>query len=183
MTLNSRSWIVTHSGTRFHPLAPDPDLIEIGDIAQALSKICVFGGHCWEFYSVAQHSVLVSRACPAEWALEGLLHDAHVAYLGDVSPPLKRFLGYRWRQFAAAVQHAIARKFGLGDPFPGFLRDIEARVTALEADMLMPKRRAGLELPEPISDEFWEDPKTPFQAALEFVQTYKQLAKEREMER
>src|SRR5688572_18527016 len=88
-------WILTATGRSFWPLDPRADEICIDDIAQALAKVCRFGGHCCDFYSVAQHSVLVAhlveRSHP-QLALHALLHDAAEAYLGDFTQPLKPYL-------------------------------------------------------------------------------------------
>jgi len=45
-------------------------------------------------YSVAQHSVMVAELLPADHRLRayGLLHDAHEAWTGDISSPMKRML-------------------------------------------------------------------------------------------
>jgi len=83
-------WMETFTGRKFWPLDPRPDEVCIADIAHALANTCRFGGHVREFYSVAQHSVIVSRHVPEEYAVLGLLHDAAEAYLGDVITPLKR---------------------------------------------------------------------------------------------
>jgi len=69
-------------------LDPNPHDIAIEDIAYHLSRINRFTGATG--YSVAQHSVLVSRLCRK--ALAGLLHDAHEAYLGDWSRPVQSAL-------------------------------------------------------------------------------------------
>lgn len=89
--MNKNAWIQVHSGGKFHPLAVLPGEVRIDDIAHALSNVCRFGGHCREFYSVAQHCVIVSHLLPQATgaALAGLLHDASEAYLGDVVKPLK----------------------------------------------------------------------------------------------
>ena len=60
---------------------PDPDTIEIRSIASALSKVCRFGGHCPEFYSVAEHcchAVVLGRQ-------DGLPRSTLIALLQSVS--------------------------------------------------------------------------------------------------
>jgi hypothetical protein len=82
-------WTQTYTGQKFNAARPDPAAINIFDIAHALGNIGRFMGHTREFYSVAQHSVLVSKQCAPEDALWGLLHDATEAYVGDMPKPLK----------------------------------------------------------------------------------------------
>lgn len=105
-------YIRTHSGHHFYYQAISADAIEIDDIAQALSNICRFAGHLDDFYSVAQHSVLVSRLVPPELALEALLHDASEAYCQDIPAPLKAMLP-DYRDIEASVDNAIRSLFGL----------------------------------------------------------------------
>lgn len=67
----------------------------ISDIAHSLGMLCRYNGHCKEFYSVADHAVMVAEIM--EYLeigdpLEGLLHDATEAYLSDVPAPIKRIL-------------------------------------------------------------------------------------------
>lgn len=78
MNLSLRT-LPTLSGRRLDLENPDPSDIDIADIAVSLSRECAFSGQSVLFYSLAQHSVLVSRECPPELALEGLLHEASVA--------------------------------------------------------------------------------------------------------
>jgi len=79
----------THTGRQVDLFDPKTSEISIFDIARSLSQLCRFLGHTTKFYSVAQHSILVSQLVPKEDALWGLLHDASEAYTGDLPRPFK----------------------------------------------------------------------------------------------
>jgi 5'-deoxynucleotidase YfbR-like HD superfamily hydrolase len=109
-------WIQTYTGRRFDFDNITPESICIEDIAHALALTNRFCGHTSEPYSVAQHSVIVSRNLPREIALEGLLHDAHEAYIHDITAPLKVYLGDSLDLFdtlETQIKDAIDEKFGL----------------------------------------------------------------------
>lgn len=105
--------------------------VRLPDIAHALSVINRFTGHSKVPYSVAQHSVMVSRLTPDEHALCGLLHDASEAYLGDVATPLKNMLpGYR--ELEEHVQRTIARVFRTPWPMPPEVKEADLRALMAE---------------------------------------------------
>lgn len=71
------------------------NVIKVEDIAHSLSHICRYNGHLQDFYSVAQHSVLVSRQSELETneeQLAGLFHDSGETYVHDICRPLRKFL-------------------------------------------------------------------------------------------
>lgn len=127
--------IQTRDGHYFNLLEPSVAAVSIDGIAHALSNLCRFTGHVREFYSVAQHSLMVSLIVPESMAREGLLHDAQEAYIGDVSTPLKRLLP-RYKEIEKNLEGVIAEKFGL-DWSPEAL----SQVKRADAIMLATERR------------------------------------------
>lgn len=112
-------WMTTFTGRRFWPLDPRPEDVCLEDIAHALARQCRFAGHTREFYSVAQHSVIVSQSCDPQDALWGLLHDASEAYLSDLVRPVKHdALLDGYRTVEDAVMRSICAAFGLGREQP-----------------------------------------------------------------
>ncbi len=105
-------WISTITNKKFYLFKPDIESVDINDIAHALSMICRFGGHTYKFYSVAQHSLIVSHICPKEYALEGLLHDATEAYAGDMVRPMKQCMP-DYVKMENHLHEIIAKKFNL----------------------------------------------------------------------
>lgn len=115
---DSRGKIRCHpSGKYVNPLNLRASDIDIRDIAHHLSNICRYTGACPKFYSVAQHSVLVSRMLaehgPA-MALAGLLHDAAEYVFNDLASPVKHDPRMAWY---SKIEHdatrMIFRVFGL----------------------------------------------------------------------
>jgi len=167
------TWIQTFLGYQFWPTDPKPEDIDIRDIAHALSMLCRFNGHCREFYSVAEHCVHVSRACPPEHALWGLLHDTAEAYFGDVARPIKHQFP-AFDEMEAQLLKAAAKRFNLPWPIPATVHEVDEAMLATEARDLMEappadwKLRAS-PLPEAIQ------PMSPTQAEEAFLSRFGEL--------
>lgn len=164
-------WVQTYTGRAFWPLNPSPDDVDIIDIAHALSLKCRYSGHCDRFYSVAEHSVLVSRIVPS---LEALLHDAGEAYspFGDIPRPIKHHVPWA-RPIDDAIDAAIAEHFGLEWPWPTAVKVADAMILADEKAALMKPGR-DWQLPYPATGariECW----SPKRAELEFLRRFREL--------
>ena len=131
------TWILTSSGRRFDYADPQPHMIELGDIAQALSKESRFNGHTQGFYSVAQHSFIASFIVPKARALEALLHDGTEAYMKDLPRPLKLLLP-DYQAIEQAVDRAIRNKFGLPQTLSAEVKRADLIMLATERRDLMP---------------------------------------------
>jgi hypothetical protein len=125
--------ITTYSGVRFWPLLPNPDDILIEDIAHSLANQCRFAGHARVFYSVAEHSVRVSRLCRPEDAFWGLLHDAAEAFICDVPAPLKKLPEFEaYRAAECHLQQLIAVRFGLAPEQPASVSEADQAMLRIE---------------------------------------------------
>lgn len=124
----------TASGIKIDICNPTPDMITISDIAKSLSKICRFGGHTNIFYSVAQHSCLVASLITEPLMMEGLLHDASEAYLGDVIKPLKVLLGEAYSSLEVKFEKAIEARFKLynGEEVKALVKKADMQALELE---------------------------------------------------
>lgn len=150
-------WIQTYSGRKVDLLDPQPDSIFLRDIAWSLARLCRFGGHTNtdHIYSVAQHSVLVSEDVPAEHALAGLMHDAHEAYLGDITRPVKdvieQLTGGAFSRFETKLQLTVFEAFGIAWPIPETVGHADLVLLATERKRVLNKspHEWDLELPEP----------------------------------
>lgn len=171
------NWMQTATGRQFWPLDPRPEEIHIEDIAHALSMQCRYGGHALRFYSVGEHSVLLSRAVSRENALLALLHDAPEAYVQDVIRPIKPHLtGYH--EIEARIMRAICDRFGLPYEMPAEVKDADNRILLDEQaqNMAPPPVPWGIEGPPlGVTLGFWP----PDMARVIFLNTFRELTEGR----
>jgi uncharacterized protein len=134
--------ILTFSGRVVRPLDPDPTDIDINDIAHSLANQCRFTGHTKDFFSVAQHAIIVSQLCDYDDALWGLLHDGTEAYLADLARPIKHQdgLGVIYRKAESRLMDAIAIRFGLEGDIPESVKWADEVALRSEMRDLMPSR-------------------------------------------
>jgi hypothetical protein len=124
--------MVTQSGRQVYLLNPLPEDIVLEDIVVALANTRRFAGHAP--ITVAQHSLDVrddlfaarhglpqySPVARARISLYALLHDAHEAYIGDITQPCARVIAALagvdvLPDLKERVQGAIHRAFGLDE--------------------------------------------------------------------
>jgi hypothetical protein len=128
--------IMLHSGRLFDLVNPEASELTVEDIAHGLAHTCRYAGQCDGFFSVAEHSVLVSQAV-SHAKLAALFHDAAEAFIGDMSGPLKRLLP-DYRAIEKKIAQAIFMRLGIEWPVPFEVKRADYSVMAAEQLVLMP---------------------------------------------
>ncbi|AWL12785.1 uncharacterized protein HMF8227_02333 [Saliniradius amylolyticus] len=165
----------TYSGDYLDLSGPDVSALTVNDIAHSLSNQCRFNGHCQAFYSVAQHSVLVSQIVPRELQYDALFHDAAEAVTGDMTHPIKRML-LDFQALEDEVEEALFAQLGVTTPLDPAIKQADLILLATERRDLMAEQTlpwAMLEGVEPLSEVI--SPWTPEQAKQRFQARYNQL--------
>lgn len=186
-------WIMTFTGRHFHFADPSPDEVDIMDIAVATSREGRFAGHCWSFYSVAQHSVYVSERIESlmrgigktenvpRLSLLGLLHDASEAYIKDMPSPVKAYLP-DYKKMETKIMSAIMETFNLGkewnDPeVQALLHKVDKGVMTTEVrDMI--KHKKVWSMPEKAYDDLVIVPVSPDTACVQFLYRFHTLMRQ-----
>ncbi|WP_431113022.1 hypothetical protein [Variovorax paradoxus] len=167
------TWIITSTGREYHLSGPgalgaEARVFDIEDIAHHLSLINRFMGATSRPYSVAEHSLLCCDIAARAGAspvlqLAALMHDAHKAYVSELSSPAKIAVdGYgmagggvaAWQLFEAEHAKALRASFGLLTVFAshrGFLRNVNLQALAAERRDLT-AYDAGRHAPWPMLD-------------------------------
>lgn len=143
-------WMWCSTGSHFYPLDPLPQDVDYLDVARGLATECRYAGHVrqdapYPFYSVAEHSVMVSQFAAAlahergfsvldvlEAERWGLHHDDTEAFIGDMIRPLKYQREMRqFRRAEARIEVAVRAAFSLRPS-----REVEVLVDEVDSRIL-----------------------------------------------
>ena len=143
--------IDTASGKRLDLDNPRPEDIRIKDVAGGLSKVCRFGAQAREYYSVAQHALLVQRlvveAGTSRTSVSGAPPRlARGLPLRHTHPPQEEDLRDHTKVYKEACEtldHVIAGAFGFewpgqGSPEQRTIKRADRQALLMEAARLLP---------------------------------------------
>ncbi len=189
---NPNGWIQTYSGIRVFPLEPDLDTILLPDIAHSLAYQCRFGGHIRNYYSVAQHSILVSKLAekfkePVLICLAGLLHDATETYLIDLPRPVKMQIP-EYKEIEGHLILTISKRFELDLELFEKVKKYDDVALTIEAEKLLAPllpewKTSGVQKMDSYNSfELLEETYNPEKAEKEFINRFNLLWARRKLE-
>lgn len=177
----------TYSGTRIN-INKNYDGLMLGevnleDVVHGLALQCRFAGQLGRFYSVAQHSVILSKLFFEEdYPLYALLHDADEAYLPDIPRPWKDEFP-EFNKLGARVRRWVLRSIGLEGSIPKEIEEMDRDIAHAEAHYIGP---ATTNWVEPAKAAFF-DPSlferiwTPEEAIIEYRRALKEALLEHKL--
>ncbi len=161
--VDSFAGILTFTGVPFVPWDPDPDLVNLTDIAHALSHQNRWNGHTQIPVSVAEHSLNVLRfvernESDIEVKRKALLHDATEAYIPDLCSPVKHRMP-QFMELEDKVWHAICERFNMTPEMPEAVEEADLHVFYYEYHTRMPQYDdLSFEIPKP---KFFDSSRAP----------------------
>jgi len=171
---SGRTAMLMASGFTLDLENPCADGMPISDVARSLAYQPRWAGATREFYSVAEHSVMVSRLVPPAFALDGLCHDLDEAISGDIASCVKVLIGRdHLKKRLGPVKAALARRFGFRlDGVEVKRADLVCMATELR-DLLPPAWMDFGHLPAPHPDRI--EPIGPERAYTLFLERYEEV--------
>lgn len=116
----------TYSGIAWDIMHPKAENVLACDIVAPLERTWRFGASMVECWTVADHSVLVAELVGHVAKPYALLHDAHEAYLGDITTPVaKAIASPHLESLKMMHDKVIFEAFGLAWPTEYILAEIK----------------------------------------------------------
>jgi hypothetical protein len=190
--------VETFSGRFVDTSNPRAESIALEDIAHSLAATCRYGGHCRQFYSVAEHAVFCSvrlerQGFGRRWQIAALHHDDAEAYLGDIPRPMKPLLGDVYGRLSDQMDEVIVQALGLPISTAMFhdevVKVVDTWSLLVEARFLLPSQGKGWYLGEQgahawgleeqpsriVVPDYWLGGLTPRKAERLYLNRHKEL--------
>lgn len=133
----NQQYILTQSLTRIDFAKPNPDQVNLDDMAYHLAGVPRFSGGTRPRYSVAEHLVICARLVrhrlPRDYPettirliqRATLLHDSEEYIFGDLAAPIKAMCP-DYARLATNFRQMILRKYKVDQVYADYLSDIKA---------------------------------------------------------
>jgi len=150
-------FITTNSGVPFFVKDCNVADVPLGDIAHSLALSCRFNGHIRCHYSVAEHSVLVSRLVEldggsVEEQLMALFHDASEAFLPDLPRPFKHLVP-AFGEYEERILQNLFEELDLPYPLTERINYFDSHIVRFEAAALYPYPPEWIKAYDDLSDQ------------------------------
>lgn len=129
-------YIFTFTGEDYFPFTPRAEELSIRNIARSLAMQPRYNGMMTRFYSVAEHSVLMSHQVDPAFAVEALLHDAIEHVIGDLLNPIKQKC-FDYLALERANDKVMRERFGLPANMTDEVMDADRRIFATEVQQVL----------------------------------------------
>lgn len=132
--------VMNASGRMINPFALKAEDHDPRIVAQTLSRICRFWGQTEEFYSVAQHCLIMAELFDEpELKRWSLIHEWFEGLTGmDIPSPIKHSsVMVEYREAEIRCLHQAAEIFGLTPPMPEAVKVADKRLMVTEALQMM----------------------------------------------
>jgi len=174
--------IMNASGRLINPYDLKPEDIEPRVIAQTLSRICRFWGQTSEFYSVAQHCIIMESLFEditlKKWAL---LHEVFEGVTGmDVPSPIKKMKEMQFfREAEEKALELVSKIYNLPYPLPEEIKIADKRLLVTEALRFMNSTNYNWrQIAEPYPLKIIGKPMDIEEARVTFLQRFYELFEE-----
>ncbi len=178
----STDWLETITGCRFNPQDTSPSF-NLTDLIYGVARESRYNGQYREdveFYSVAEHLVLMTRHVIAKGRPDGetfsakdlrtlALHDGQEGLFKDIVRPMKRGMPEYRAMEDSFCKNVLAPRYDLHWPLPAWIKELDNRILVDErAQAMNPSNNhwGSIEDLEPLGVklQFW----SPSRAALEY---------------
>jgi len=174
---HGRCFVRLTSGMDVDLLNPDPSTILIEDIAAHLCRIQRYNGivaHCSDQprgLSVGVHSLMVASYLPDNLKLQGLLHDATEAYMGDMVGPLKDIIP-EFKEIENNLMRVIMRSFDLPFPLHPLVKEMDKLCLAAEMEHCLGWHDLATQITSEPLENFKYPEYTPAEAEKAFLEAF-----------
>lgn len=150
------------SGSKFFPLDPRPEEVNVFDLSHHLARINRYnGGIKLDRYSVCEHVCVMAdyfmRVLPDEPAIayQALHHDDPEAYIGDMVRPLKRNMPNFVEHEDVIWRRAVAPAFQLPGNLHPLVKEADNRILVDEREQVVGRSQNnwGIDHLEPLGVE------------------------------